>query len=90
MKVKLRSAVKEPFERVYISGEFIRLDALLKYSAIAQSGGEAKFYILEGQVTVNNEVCTQRGKKIHQGDTVHWQKTMLKIYSKAQKPNDES
>ncbi len=57
-------------EHVKIETEFIRLDALLKFAGVAMSGGEAKQAILEGYLTVNGAVCTQRGKKIRPGDTV--------------------
>ena len=53
-----------------IRTEFIRLDALLKLSSLAGTGGEAKVLIQNGEVTVNGEVCTMRGKKIREGDTV--------------------
>ncbi|MBQ9963550.1 MAG: S4 domain-containing protein YaaA [Clostridia bacterium] len=53
-----------------IQTEFIRLDALLKLANVAQSGGQAKWMIQDGTVSVNGEVCTQRGKKIRVGDTV--------------------
>ena len=53
-----------------IQTEFIRLDALLKLANLVQSGGQAKWIIQEGSVTVNGEVCTQRGKKIRAGDMV--------------------
>lgn len=53
-----------------IHTEFIRLDALLKLTALVETGGEAKIVIQDGAVLVNNEVCTMRGKKIRQGDTV--------------------
>lgn len=51
-----------------ISSEFIRLDALLKYAGACVTGGEAKALILEGAVTVNGEICAQRGKKLRKGD----------------------
>ena len=35
-----------------------------------QTGGEAKVVIQEGDVTVNGEVCTMRGKKLRPGDDV--------------------
>ena len=57
-------------EEINISTEFIKLDALLKFSALAGTGGEAKLMIGEGLVSVNGEVCTMRGKKIRPGDTV--------------------
>ncbi len=53
-----------------IQTEFIRLDALLKLANVVQSGGQAKWIIQDGNVSVNGEVCTQRGKKIRVGDTV--------------------
>ena len=53
-----------------IRTEFIRLDSLLKLSSLAATGGEAKILIQNGEVTVNGEVCTMRGKKIRGGDTV--------------------
>jgi len=53
-----------------IDTEFIRLDALLKYAAVVQTGGEAKLLILDGLVSVNGTVNTQRGKKIRPGDIV--------------------
>lgn len=57
-------------EIIDITTEFIRLDALLKFTAAVESGGEAKLLIQDGQIKVNGEVCTQRGKKIREGDTV--------------------
>ena len=53
---------------VNIGTEFIKLDAALKYANVVYSGGEAKQLILDGQVTVNGEVCTMRGKKLRPGD----------------------
>ena len=53
-----------------IRTEFIRLDSLLKLSSLAATGGEAKVLIQNGEVSVNGEVCTMRGKKIREGDTV--------------------
>ena len=57
-------------EQITIRTEFIRLDALLKYAAVTGTGGEAKLLITEGLVSVNGEVCTQRGKKLYPGDRV--------------------
>lgn len=55
---------------IKITTEFIKLDALLKFASMIGSGGEAKMLIQDGQVLVNGEVCTMRGKKIRPGDTV--------------------
>ena len=54
---------------ISINTEFIKLEALLKLANAVSSGGEAKILIQDGQVTVNGEVCTQRGKKMRPGDT---------------------
>ncbi|MBQ2390998.1 MAG: RNA-binding S4 domain-containing protein [Clostridia bacterium] len=55
---------------IRIDTEFIKLDSLLKLSGIAMTGGQAKIIIQNGDVKVNGEVCTQRGKKIRPGDKV--------------------
>ncbi|MEG1315841.1 MAG: RNA-binding S4 domain-containing protein [Oscillospiraceae bacterium] len=57
-------------EEIKISTPIIRLDALLKFAAVVGSGGEAKALIQDGQVMLNGEVCTQRTKKLVDGDTV--------------------
>lgn len=54
---------------VKIHTEFIKLEALLKFEGLTDTGGEAKERIQAGQVTVNGEVCTQRGRKLRPGDT---------------------
>jgi len=56
--------------KIKITTEFIKLDALLKFASMVGSGGEAKTLIQNGEVLVNGEVCTMRGKKIRPGDTV--------------------
>ena len=55
---------------ITIKTEFIKLDALLKFANMVSSGGEAKIRIAEGEVLVNGEKCTMRGKKCLPGDTV--------------------
>ncbi|MBR4874652.1 MAG: RNA-binding S4 domain-containing protein [Clostridia bacterium] len=53
-----------------ISTEFIKLDSLLKFSGVADSGSFAKELIADGLVTYNGEVCLMRGKKVYPGDRV--------------------
>ncbi len=55
---------------IYINTEFIKLDQLLKFASIVDSGGMAKMLIKDGAVKVNNEIITMRGKKIRDGDIV--------------------
>lgn len=57
-------------ETVTIQTEFIKLDSFLKFCGAISTGGEAKIAIAEGEVQVNGEVCTMRGKKLYPGDTV--------------------
>lgn len=59
--------------KVKIDTEIIKLDAFLKWAAIVSSGAEAKIYVQEGMVKVNNEICTQRGKKLRAGDIVSFE-----------------
>ncbi len=55
---------------ITITTEFIKLQDLLKLANLVGTGGEAKIVIQEGEVFVNGEVCTMRGKKMRPGDTV--------------------
>ena len=57
-------------EKITIHTEFIKLQDLLKFANLVSSGGEAKERIQAGEVTVNGEVCTMRGKKIRPEDDV--------------------
>ena len=57
-------------ENIEITTEYIKLQDLLKFAAAVQTGGEAKIVIQEGDVTVNGEVCTMRGRKLRPGDVV--------------------
>lgn len=57
---------------IAIHTEFIKLDALLKFAGLCETGGEAKIAVLEGRVKVNGEVCAMRGRKIRPGDTVEY------------------
>ena len=55
---------------ITINTEFIKLQDLLKFANLVETGGEAKERIQGGEVRVNGEVCTMRGKKIRPGDVV--------------------
>ncbi|MGM9591644.1 MAG: RNA-binding S4 domain-containing protein [Oscillospiraceae bacterium] len=66
-------------EKIKINTEFIKLDSLLKFAALVGTGGEAKYVISEGLVSVNGEVCTMRGRKIYPGDRVEFAENELEI-----------
>ena len=55
---------------IKITTEYIKLDALLKFAGLCDTGGEAKERIQAGEVKVNGETCTMRGKKCRSGDEV--------------------
>jgi ribosome-associated protein len=57
-------------KNVTITTEFIKLQDLLKFANLVETGGMAKECVQCGEVTVNGEVCTMRGKKIRPGDVV--------------------
>ena len=66
MKVVVKR--KEDAIPVVIGTEFIKLQDAMKFANAVPSGGSAKLEIQEGNVTVNGEVCTMRGKKLYPGD----------------------
>ena len=68
-------------ENIYIDTEFIRLDCLLKLGGFG-TGGQAKLLIQNGGVKVNDEVCTQRGKKMRIGDTAECNGIILEVCGK--------
>lgn len=70
--------MKEVIE-VSIKTEFIKLDQLLKFSGLCDTGGFAKELIQQGEIKVNGEVCTMRGKKIRSGDEVEAGEYLVKI-----------
>lgn len=66
-------------KEIKITTEFIKLDQLMKFAEMVQSGGEAKMLIAQGLVVVNDEICTQRGKKIRSGDKVEFDGVICNI-----------
>ena len=69
MKVRVTKKQAQ-MEEVAITTEFIKLQDFLKFINAVGSCGMAKNLIQEGQLQVNGEVCTMRGKKLYPGDTV--------------------
>lgn len=61
--------------------DFIRLGQLLKAASLVGSGVEAKYAVEEGKALVNGEVCTMRGKKIHDGDVVSFGGEEIRVIS---------
>lgn len=59
--------------------EYIRLDNALKLAGLTQTGGQAKIVIQNGEVLVNGEVCTMRGKKLRVGDKAEFNDTTVEV-----------
>lgn len=57
---------------ITITTEFIKLQDLLKFANLVETGGEAKERIQAGEVLVNGEACLQRGRKLRPGDQVRF------------------
>lgn len=64
-------------EKIKIDSEYIKLQDLLKLGGAVDTGGMAKTVIQNGEVTVNGEICTMRGKKMRAGDTAVFEDILL-------------
>lgn len=66
-------------DSIKIKDEFIKLGQGMKLAGLVNEGVEAKYAILEGEVRVNGEVCTQRGKKLIPGDEFDYRGQKIKV-----------
>ena len=78
MKIKVKVVPKE-HQEFQLRGDFIRLDDLLKNVSVVNTGGHAKLVIQDGEVKVNGEVCTMRGKKLRSGDSVEYERIIYDV-----------
>ena len=78
MKIKVKVAPKEHQEFI-LKGDYIRLDDLLKNVSAVNTGGHAKIVIQEGEVKVNGEVRTMRGKKMRRGDSAEFDRIIYDV-----------
>lgn len=66
-------------EEIKILTPFIKLDQLIKFAGLAETGAKAKILVELGEFNVNGELCTKRGKKIKPGDTIEFKGKKYKI-----------
>ena len=66
-------------DRIKIDSEYIKLQDLMKFCGLVGTGGEAKIVIQNGEVKVNGEVCTMRGKKLRSGDSFEFDRKIYEI-----------
>ncbi len=78
MKINAR-VLKREHQDFKLKGDFIRLDDMLKNASVVNTGGHAKIVIQNGEVRVNGEICTMRGKKLRAGDTAEYEKIIFHI-----------
>ena len=70
VRVRVRHGSDIP---IPITTEFIKLESFLKLANAAETGGMAKNMIQDGEVLVNDEVCSMRGKKMRPGDRARFE-----------------
>lgn len=78
MKIKVKRVEKRRVTKK-IQTDFIKLDAFLKLCDAVQTGGHAKMVVQDGAVRVNNEICTQRGRKLRPGDSVEFENVIYLV-----------
>ena len=66
-------------EIIKLRGEFIKLGQALKAANLVEDGVEAKYVIQDGEVLVNGEPDTRRGRKLYDGDVISYQGEEIKI-----------
>ncbi len=72
MKVTVKKKRMQEVIPIIIETEFIKLESALKFANAVESGGMAKSEIQSGNVFVNEQICTMRGKKLYPGDTISY------------------
>ena len=62
-----------------LEADFVELYKILKFEGLADSGGEAKQVIADGQVSVNGRVETKKRKKIGAGDKIEYSGKSIEV-----------
>ena len=78
MKIKVKVAERKQ-QLLEITTENIKLDSALKLASIVSTGGQAKMLIQDELIKVNGEICTLRGKKLHDGDKIEFERTVYTV-----------
>lgn len=66
-------------DSIRIKDDYIKLGQALKLAGLVNEGADAKYAVVEGEVKVNGEVCTQRGKKLISGDEFQYHGHTVKV-----------
>ena len=57
-------------KEIFINSEYIKLTQFLKFAGISGSGAEAGILVKEGKVSINDELCFEKGKKLTGGEII--------------------
>lgn len=60
----------EENKKIKVKGEYLKLEQLLKIANLVSSGGEAKSFLMDHKIFVNEELDQRRGRKLYPGDKV--------------------
>ena len=74
--------MKQKRVQISIDTEYITLGQFFKFADIVGSGSEAKFFLLENEIKVNDELDNRRGRKLRPGDKVEVENSVYEIISK--------
>lgn len=66
-------------KEIKISTEYIKLDQLMKFAGLVESGSMAKEEIKAGKVLFNGNVCLERGKKVRAGDFITYKNEKTEV-----------
>ena len=66
-----------------LRGEHIALDALLKATGVASSGGEAKAFVAAGKVSVDGQIESRKTRKVRAGQVAALQGVRIRVHAPA-------
>ena len=69
-RIRKRLFMNKKIKEIHITSEFITLGQFLKFADIIQSGGEAKPFLSQNDVFINDELDVRRGRKLRPGDKI--------------------
>ena len=69
-RIRKRLFMNKKIKEIHITSEFITLGQFLKFADVIQSGGEAKSFLSQNDVFINNELDVRRGRKLRPGDKI--------------------
>lgn len=75
----MAAAMEEKVDTIKLREEYIKLGQVLKAAGWVEDGVEAKLVIQDGQVQVNGDTDTRRGRKLYDGDVVSFQGRQIKV-----------